>query len=141
MDLNFEKMTISKLAQSLDINPETIRYYHREGLVKEPAKRTNGYRYYGLEHYSRILFIKKAKELGFTLSEIKDFLHINTWKKASCADVIPKVEVKISEIDKKINDLKQIRASLSKLRGACNLGEEEMKKFSMMDCFINDCKC
>lgn len=141
MELNFEKMTISKLASSLEINPQTIRFYHREGLVKEPTKRLNGYRYYGPEHYSRILFIKKAKELGFTLNEIKDFLHINTWKKASCSDVIPKVELKIHEIDKKINDLKKIKSSLTNLRSACDLGEEEMKKFSMMDCFINDCKC
>lgn len=134
-------MTIGKLAKLLEINVETVRFYHREGLVKEPAKRSNGYRYYGIEQYSRIFFIKKAKELGFTLNEIKEFLQINTWRKASCADVIPKVEVKISEIDKKIDDLKQIRSSLTKLRGACDLGEEEMKKFSMMDCFINECKC
>jgi MerR family mercuric resistance operon transcriptional regulator len=141
MGPNFEKMTIGKLAESLAINIETIRYYHREGLVKEPAKRSNGYRYYGVEHYSRILFIKKAKELGFTLSEIKGFLQINTWKRANCSDVIPKVEEKILEIDNKINDLMQIKSSLLKLRSACDLGEEEMKKFSMMDCFINDCKC
>lgn len=141
MEPNFEKMTIGKLADALEVNIETIRYYHREGLVKEPAKRSNGYRYYGLEHYSRILLIKKAKELGFTLKEIKGFLQINTWKKATCSDVIPKVDEKISEIDKKINDLQQIKTSLKKLRSACDLGEEEMKKFSMADCFINDCKC
>jgi len=141
MEPNFEKMTIGKLADSLNINIETIRYYHREGLVKEPAKRTNGYRYYGAEHYSRLLFIKKAKELGFTLAEIKGFIQINTWKKATCQDVIPKVEEKIFEIDQKINDLNQIKSSLMKLRGACDLGDDEMKKFSMMDCFINDCKC
>ncbi len=141
MEPNFEKMTIGKLANILNINSETIRYYHREGLVKEPAKRLNGYRYYGIEHYSRILFIKKAKELGFTLNEIKGFLQINTWRKASCHDVKPKVEEKILEIDQKINDLKQIKSSLLKLKSACDLGEEEMKKFSMMDCFINECKC
>ncbi len=139
MEPNFEKLTIGKLAISLDINVETIRYYHREGLVKEPAKRTNGYRYYGLDHYSRLLFIKKAKELGFTLNEIKEFLQINTWRKASCSDVIPKVESKIHEIDQKINDLNKIKSSLMKLRSTCDLGEEEMKKFSMMDCFLNEC--
>lgn len=141
METNFEKVTIGKLAELLEINVETIRYYHREGLVKEPAKRTSGFRYYGIEQYSRILFIKKAKELGFTLNEIKEFLQINTTRKASCADVIPKVEEKIIEIDKKINDLKNIKSSLVKLRGACNISEEEMKKFSMLDCFMNECKC
>jgi MerR family mercuric resistance operon transcriptional regulator len=141
MDSTFKSITIGKLAETLDINPETIRFYHREGLLKEPAKRINGYRYYGLEHYSRLVFIMKAKELGFSLNEIKGFLQINTWKKATCADVIPKVEDKISEIDQKIKDLNKIKASLKQLRGACDLGEEEMKKFSMMDCFMNECKC
>lgn len=101
MDNQIKTMTIGKLAESLDINVETIRYYQREGLVNEPAKRNNGFRYYGIEHLSRIMFIKRAKELGFTLNEIKEFLQINTWKKASCADVLPKVEDKILEIDQK----------------------------------------
>jgi len=141
MNANFEKMTIGKLAKALDLNIETIRFYHREGLVKEPVKRTNGYRYYGLEHFSRIIFIKKAKELGFTLNEIKELLHLNTQRRASCADVLPKVKEKISELDKKINDLKQIKSSLVKLKGACAIGEDEMKRFSMLDCFMNECKC
>lgn len=141
MQTTDEKMTIGKLAGALDINIETIRFYHREGLIKMPAKSVNGYRYYGLDHLSRLVFIKRAKELGFTLSEIKEFLNINTWKKATCFDVIPKVEEKISEIDQKIADLKQIKKSLNQLRGACDLGDEEMKKFSMIDCFLADCKC
>lgn len=141
MNNDFEKMTIGKLANALDVNIETIRFYHREGLVKEPAKRSNGYRYYGIEHFSRIMFIKRAKELGFTLNEIKEFLHLNTQRRASCADVLPKVEEKISELDKKINDLKQIKSSLQKLKSACGISEEEMKKFNMLECFMNDCKC
>lgn len=141
METKIEKMTIGKLATTLEVNVETIRFYHREGLVKEPAKGINGYRYYGLEHLSRLMFIKRAKELGFTLNEIKEFLNINTWKKATCLDVIPKVEEKLNEIDQKIKDLNKIKSSLKKLRSACDLGEEEMKRFSMMDCFINDCKC
>lgn len=134
-------MTIGKLADALDINIETIRFYQREGLVEEPSKRSNGYRYYGIEHMSRIMFIKRAKELGFTLNEIKEILQINIRKKATCHDVIPKVEEKIKEIDQKIKDLNKIKSSLKNLRVACNIGEEEMKKFSMMDCFINECKC
>lgn len=141
MQTNNEKMTIGKLANALEINVETIRFYHREGLVQMPAKRMNGYRYYGLEHLSRLVFIKRAKELGFTLNEIKEFLNINTWKKATCFDVLPRVEEKISEIDQKIADLKTIKKSLIQLQSACNLGDEEMKKFSMIDCFLSECKC
>lgn len=141
MDNQSPAMTIGKLAEALNLNIETIRYYQREGLVKEPAKRSNGYRYYSMEHMSRIMFIIRAKELGFTLSEIKEIFQINTVKKATCLDVIPKVQEKIKEIDQKIKDLNKIKSSLKQLQGACEIGEEEMKKFSMMDCFMNECKC
>jgi DNA-binding transcriptional MerR regulator len=93
-------LTIGKLADKLGINLETIRFYQREGLIKEPAKRNNGFRYYNDDHLAKITFILKAKELGFTLSEIKDFLQINSQRKASCAEVTLKVNHKLSEIDK-----------------------------------------
>ena len=141
MELTFEKMTIGKLANALDVSVETIRFYQREGLVKEPAKRMNGYRYYGKIHFSRMVFIKKAKELGFTLNEIKDFLELTSWRNANVSKVVPKIEEKIYEIDKKINNLQKIKFELTKLREACDRGEDEMKKFSMMDCFIDDCEC
>lgn len=141
MEKELYSVTIGKLADALNINIETVRYYQREGLIKEPAKRNNGYRYYGIEHFSKILFIKRAKELGFTLSEIKDFLNLNTQKKATCSIVTTRVDEKINEIDKKINDLNIIKASLKKLRGACDIGDDEMKKVNIIDCFINDCKC
>ncbi len=134
-------LTIGKLADKLGINLETIRFYQREGLIKEPAKRNNGFRYYNDDHLAKITFILKAKELGFTLSEIKDFLQINSQRKASCAEVTLKVNHKLSEIDKKIEDLNKIKSGLKKLKSACNISEEEMKKYNLMDCFINDCKC
>ena len=134
-------LTIGKLADKLGINLETIRFYQREGLIKEPAKRNNGFRYYSDDHLAKITFILKAKELGFTLSEIKEFLQINSQRKASCADVTLKVNQKLSEIDKKIEDLNKIKSGLKKLKSACNISEDEMKKYNLMDCFINDCKC
>ena len=133
--------TIGKLADRLGINLETIRFYQREGLIKEPAKRTNGYRYYNEDHLAKITFILKAKELGFTLNEIKEFLQINSQRKVSCAEVTLKVNQKLSEIDKKIDDLNKIKSGLKKLKLACNISEDEMKKYNLMECFINDCKC
>lgn len=134
-----EKLTIGKLAELTQVNVETIRYYHREGILKEPVKRANGYRYYGEEYVAKIIFIKKVKELGFSLKEIKELLEINSKPKTTCSLVKNKVEAKINEIDEKIEDLKKIRQSLSRLSCACDESSDEMKKIKVMDCFEKNC--
>ncbi len=134
-------ITIKKLAELVDINPETIRFYHREGILKEPAKRANGYRYYNEDHALRLNFIKRAKDLGFTLKEIKDLFEMNQKSRATCATVKVKAENKIEEIDQKIADLMQIKKSLQDLCRACDVGSAEMKQYRVMDCFDASCKC
>ncbi|MBC7539740.1 MAG: heavy metal-responsive transcriptional regulator [Bacteriovorax sp.] len=134
-----EKITIGKLAELVDVNIETIRFYQREGILKEPAKRANGYRYYNEDDASQITFIKKVKELGFSLREIKELLEINTKPRTTCDLVKNKVAKKIEEMDEKINDLIQIKNSLQALSCACDLGSDEMKKVKVMDCFDSKC--
>ncbi len=134
-----ENVTIGKLAELAGVNLETIRFYQREGILKEPAKKSNGYRYYNEDHLARITFIKKVKELGFSLKEIKELLEINTKPRATCDLVKEKVAKKILEIDEKINDLKQIKQSLTTLSCACDESSDEMKKIKVMDCFEKKC--
>lgn len=134
-----EKITIGKLAELVDVNVETIRFYHREGILKEPAKRTNGYRYYSEEDAFKITFIKKVKELGFSLKEIKDLLEINTKPKGTCDLVKEKVSQKMLEIDEKIKNLTQIKKSLKEISKACDLNSSEMKKIKVMNCFEKSC--
>lgn len=136
-----EKITIGKLAELVDVNVETIRFYHREDILKEPAKRTNGYRYYSEDDVSKMIFIKKVKELGFSLKEIKELLEINTKPRSTCDLVKDKVSKKILEIDEKIKDLKHVKKSLMELSVACDVGSIEMKKIKVMDCFEKTCKC
>lgn len=133
------EITIGKLAELVDVNVETIRFYQREGIIKEPAKRLNGYRYYNEADAAKITFIKKVKELGFSLKEIKELLEINTKPRATCSLVKEKVSQKINEIDEKINDLKKIKQSLTKLSCACDENAGEMKKIKVMDCFESRC--
>lgn len=136
-----ENITIGKLAEQVGVNVETIRFYHREGILKEPAKRANGYRYYNEDHALRLNFIKKAKDLGFTLKEIKELFEMNQKSRATCSNVKTKAENKIIEIDQKIEDLKQIKKSLQELIVACDVGSAEMKQVRVMDCFDASCKC
>lgn len=135
------EMTIGKLAVLVGVNLETIRFYQREGILKEPTKRANGYRYYNSDHALRLSFIKRAKDLGFTLKEIKELFEMNTKSRATCGFVKTRAEEKISEIDQKIEDLKRIKNSLQDLTKACDSGSAEMKQYRVMDCFDVNCKC
>lgn len=136
-----KNITIGKLAKLVNINLETIRFYHREGILKEPQKRTNGYRYYNEDHVLRLTFIKRAKDLGFTLKEIKGLFDMNQKSKATCETVKAKTEKKIDEIDQKIEDLLKIKKALQELCTACDAGSAEMKQYRVMDCFDASCKC
>lgn len=112
-------LTISQLAKKAEVNIETLRYYERQGLIPEPIRTSAGYRQYSLDYVDRIHFIKRAKELGFTLREIDDLLTLRIDDETTCDEVRERAEAKIMEIEKKIADLKRIKNALEKLTAAC----------------------
>ena len=71
------KRTIGVLAKEVDVGIETIRFYEQKGLITRPLKPASGYRIYSKDTVKKLLFIRKAKVLGFTLEEIKKLLHLN----------------------------------------------------------------
>jgi MerR family mercuric resistance operon transcriptional regulator len=108
--------TIGHLAHAAGVNVETIRYYQRFGIITEPAKPLNGYRTYPVDTVERILFIRRAKELGFKLKEIAELLQLGD---GNCSDVRQRAEEKRAYIDKQISDLKNLKNTLDKLITAC----------------------
>ncbi len=137
-----EKLTIGKLAEMAGIGVETIRFYQRKELLREP-KTSSGFRTYAEEDAQRIIFIKKAQELGFTLSEVKELLELNTKPRMTCGTVKAKTSEKIKEIETKIADLKRMKASLEKLENACDASQDNIRQFKVQECFdvgLN-CKC
>lgn len=109
-------LTISRLARAAEINLETVRYYQRRGLVREPPKPRQGYRTYPPETVDRLRFIKRAQELGFTLSEIKNLLALGD---GHCRETQGLAEQKLALIHGRIRDLKAMEAVLGKLVRAC----------------------
>jgi MerR family transcriptional regulator, mercuric resistance operon regulatory protein len=109
-------LTIGFLAKAADVNIETIRYYQRIGLIIEPAKPAQGYRNYSEDTLKRIQFIKRAQQLGFSLQEIEELLQLG---EGHCADVRQLAEVKRKQIDQQINDLQNLRNTLSQLITSC----------------------
>lgn len=117
-----EHFTIGKMASAAEVSIETIRYYEREGLIPEPPRRSSGYRQYTPATIDRIRFIKQAKDLGFTLAEIKELLSLSIGPKTTCANVRSIAKAKIADIDAKITALKYIRLALAKLADQCQGG-------------------
>ena len=114
-----ESLTIGQLAQRAGVGVETIRFYEREGLISEPPRRPSGYRDYPLETVARIVFIRRAKGLGFTLKEINELLELRVRPRRNCSQVKRSAEAKIADIDGKIASLRRMRRALGGLTKAC----------------------
>jgi len=127
-------LTIGRIAQQAGVNVETIRYYQRIGLLCEPPKPLQGYRRYPPEAVARVCFIKRAKELGFTLKEIADLLSLDD---GNCCEVRAMAEQKRDMIEKRINDLRSMRDALNDLVQACRKSETESSACALIET-LND---
>jgi len=108
-------MTIGQVAKLSGVGVETIRFYEREGLLNKPKRKESGYRLFEAEVVSRIKFIKRAKQLGFSLKEIRELLSLRVNSRASGTEVKKRVDSKIEQIDRRIYDLKKVRNALAEL--------------------------
>jgi DNA-binding transcriptional MerR regulator len=108
-------MTIGQVAKLSGVGVETIRFYEREGLLNKPKRKESGYRLFEAEVVSRIKFIKRAKQLGFSLREIRELLSLRVDSRVSATEVKKRVDSKIEQIDRRIYDLKKVRNALAQL--------------------------
>jgi MerR family mercuric resistance operon transcriptional regulator len=114
-----KNFTIGQLAIKAQVNIETVRYYERQGLIPEPPRSESGYRQYSQDVVGRIQFIKRAKELGFTLKEISELLSLRVNPGTTCADIKRRAEIKIADIDEKLRTLQKMKKALMKLAASC----------------------
>src|SRR3954463_8741057 len=115
-----ESFTIGQVAKLAGIGIETVRFYEREGIIQAPQRRESGYREFSQADIEQLRFIKRAQELGFSLKEIAELLAIRVNPKQNCSAVKARAEKKMSEIQKKIRDLKEIQKVLEKVTKACD---------------------
>lgn len=115
--MNPKSLTIGKVAKQAGVGVETIRFYQREGLITEPAKPDTGFRVYPPETIAKLKFINRAKELGFTLSEIAVLLELDS---SECSRTKQIAARKLELINNKIRDLKSMSHALESLVDACD---------------------
>ena len=110
-----QDMTVGELARRLRLNPRTLRYYERIGVLP-PARRSRaGYRLYGPADVERLAFIGKAKRLGLTLDEIKEILALRDADRAPCDRVSQVAEAKLAAIEEQLRALTELRGELQGL--------------------------
>lgn len=119
MNPSTKPLTIGKVARLASVGIETIRFYEREGLIADPPRKESGYRQYGPETVSRLRFIHRARELGFSLKEIKELLFLRLDPGATCDSVLDRAEEKIREIEERIQTLGRMKKALKALAQAC----------------------
>jgi DNA-binding transcriptional MerR regulator len=114
-------LTIGKLAAAEGVGVETVRFYQRRGLLALPERRSQGYREYSDADRWRLAFIRRARLLGFTLSEIGDLL--GPAEARSAGDIARAAQAKLAVIEEQLSELALLRSRLRLLVRVCEHGD------------------
>ncbi len=125
-------MTIGQLTKASGARRETVRYYEEIGLLETPSKNSSGYRIYSTSAIDRLMFIRRAKELGFTLNEIRTLIKLSTGEINRCSEVQEFVTDKVSRIRGQIKHLQALEVALGGLLEQCSLSDK------IVDCPVLD---
>ncbi len=118
-----ELLTRGTLAAQSGCNIETIRYYERIGILPPPPRSQGGHRLYGQDLIKRLTFVRRSRELGFTLEEIRQLLRLVDGSNFTCAQVETLAHAHARDIHQKIADLKKLKSVLEAMASQCTGGE------------------
>lgn len=123
--------SIGQLARQAGCKVETVHYYEKTGLMPEPPRTEGGHRCYALGHVKRLNFIRRSRELGFSIEQIRELLRFIDEPDHYCGEIKAMAMQKAREAQQKINDLERLKAGLNQMVAQCK-GEG----YSMDDCPI-----
>lgn len=131
-----EGVTRSVLAKRTGCNIETIRYYESIGLMPEPPRTESGHRVYADDHVRRLTFIRRCRELGFGLREIRSLLGLVDGGEASCAEVHALTLDHVADVHRKIADLRRMERVLSAMAAQCE--DDEIPDCPIIDALFEE---
>ena len=111
--------TIGEVAKRAGVGIDTVRYYERSHLLPTPERRPSGYRQYDGGDVQRLSFIHRAKELGFTLDEIRELLTLSTDRERGVRGIKARAATRLADLDARIREMQRVRSGLQKLIEAC----------------------
>lgn len=130
---------IGELAKACGVKPDTLRFYEKSGLLIPSMRSETGYRLYNAQDKNILMFILRAKKVGFNLSEIEALLAIDIDKTASsCAEVKEFVDTKLIDVKQKIEELNQFKTSLERLSNACCGGIQSAESCTILQALESD---
>jgi Cu(I)-responsive transcriptional regulator len=112
-------MRIGQLARITGTKAETIRYYEREGILPVADRTNSNYRDYSPAHLATLTFVRRARELGFSMAQVRQLLALSDHADKPCQDVDLMVQDQLAEVDEKIADLTQLRTELAQMLRSC----------------------
>jgi len=115
--------TIGVLARSAGVSVETVRYYERRGLLEQPPSEPFGYRQYSEDDVRRLQFVRRAKGLGFTLTEIRELL--GAAESRSADEVLGAARAKLAQVEADLRRLEGLRCRLDRLVQTCEAGDQD----------------
>ncbi len=116
------RLAIGDLAKQTGTKVETIRYYERIGLLPKPGRTEGNYRSYDIEHLGRLSLVRRARDLGFSLDQVRELLGLADQRDRSCEAVDMIARQHLAEVERKIADLNALRDELADLIGCCRKG-------------------
>jgi Cu(I)-responsive transcriptional regulator len=117
-----ERLGIGALAKSTGTKVVTIRYYEQIGLMPAPDRTSGNYRAYSGDHLARLGFIRRARDLGFSIEQVKELLSLADQRNRSCDAVDAIAKEHLAEVDRKLADLAALRRELADVIGQCGSG-------------------
>ena len=115
-------MRRGELAEQSGCNIETVRFYEKRGLLPAPPRTAGGHRDYARAHLERLMFIRRARELGFTLDQIRDLLALVDGGDWTCAEIKAMTLEHLGHVRRKIMDLESLARTLADMAAQCDGG-------------------
>ena len=112
-------MNISDVAKKTGLTSKAIRFYEEKGLVTAPLRGENGYRSYNQKHLEELTLLRQARQVGFTLDECRELVHLFNDPARHSADVKARTLKKVADIEQHIQELTRMKARLQALAESC----------------------
>ena len=130
-------MSIGELAKETGVKIVTIRYYEQSGVLPAPARSSGNYRVYNEKHAQRLRFIRRCRDLGFSLGQIRDLFELSAENASSCAKVCRIAERHLKTIEGKLADLNRLASELTRIGASCS-GKTPMADCRIMEALFRD---
>lgn len=125
-------MSIGELAKTVGVKIVTIRYYEQINVLPPAARTASNYRTYSQDHAQRLRFIRRCRDLGFSLEQVRDLLRFSAEHAASCTEVCCMAERHLATVEEKLADLNRLASELRRISGRCN-GKRPMAECRILE--------